>query len=58
MSLIYSKKVGLTLGLTVKYTFTEEIFPKEIFEELAFAIYDLNCKISSLKLLNNCPQFI
>ena len=38
MSLIYSKNIGLTLGLIMKYTFTEEIFAKEIFEELTFAI--------------------
>ena len=29
MSLIYNKNMGLTLGLTAKYTFSEEIFAKE-----------------------------
>ena len=50
MSLIYSKNMGSTLGLTVKYTFREEILAKEIFEEFTFAICNLNCQISSLKL--------
>ena len=50
MSLIYTKNMDSTLGLTVKYTFSEEILAKEIFEEFTFAIYNLNCQISSLKL--------
>ena len=50
MSLIYSKNMGSALGLTVKYTFREEILAKEIFEEFTFAISYLNCQISSLKL--------
>ena len=49
MSLIYSKNMGSTLGLTVKYTFREEILAKEIFEEFIFAIRNLNCQISPLK---------
>ena len=50
MSLIYSKNMGSTLGLTVKYTFREEILAKEIFEEFTFAIWNLNCQISFFKM--------
>ena len=58
MSLIYGKSISFTLGLTVKYTFREEILAKKIFEEFTFPICDLNCQIFSLKLQNNCAQFI
>ena len=50
MSLLYSKNMGSTQGLTVKYTFREEILAKEIFEEYTFAICDLNCQVDSLML--------
>ena len=43
MSLIYSKNMGSTLGLTVKYTFREEILAKENFSGIYF--YNMQPKL-------------